>query len=63
MNKKKKKVNSKKEEPKQIAIDLSNVFPFIVKMIAKHDRDLDRLQKTVDAIGLLLANQTEKKNA
>lgn len=42
-------------KPNQVEIGLSNVFTFIVQMLGKFDRDIDRLQKTVDAIGLLLS--------
>ena len=38
--------------PEQIQIGLHNVFPYLVKMMDSLDRKVDRLQKTVDAVGL-----------
>lgn len=66
-SKPKKKPASKKKEQvinagQQIEINLSNVLPFIVQTIAKHDRDLDAIKKSVDAIGILLANHAIKKD-
>lgn len=56
---KKKKLEKKeiKKEPQGLLINLNNVFPFIVQTIASLDRRLDALQKTVDAIGLMIADK------
>lgn len=47
-----------------VAVHLGNVFPFIVEMLAKLNRDVDRLQKTIDAVGLaVVAGQEPKEKA
>ena len=49
---KKKAVKSKAvKEPELIQIDLRNVFPYIVTTLNSMDKKIDRLQKTVDAVG------------
>ena len=53
--KKKKVVKKNKpvkvDAPKQIAITLNNVVPYMVSTLNTLERKIDRLQKTVDAVG------------
>jgi hypothetical protein len=57
-----KKKPAKKKEPESVAIGLHNVFQFLVKeteaqskVMADLNRKLDRLQLTVDAVGIKVA--------
>lgn len=48
------------EAPEMITINLQNVFPYIVKTLEALNRKVDRLQLTVDAVGMAVVER--KKN-
>ena len=49
---KKKPVKKTEQTPEKIQIDLRNVFPYIVSTLDSLNRKIDRLQMTVDAVGI-----------
>lgn len=54
-----KKLIQKIVEPEKVQINLNNVFPYIVSTLDNLNRKIDRLQMTVDAVGIAVA---EKNN-
>lgn len=46
----------KKADANTFDVHLGNIFPYVVSVLSTINRQVDRLQKTMDAVGLAVAN-------
>ena len=56
----KKKKPVKPQEPNMVPITVNNIFSYLVNSLENAQRKLDRLQMTIDAVGLAVVER--KKN-